>query len=101
KIHPSAAPGSSGRRSKFMTGSLKLLSGFIEEFGRERATPYPGAIGLGDSDHFADSGGCDAQSAAYSTAGGVGRSDVGVGAVFDVEHGALSAFCQNGLIVRQ
>ena len=72
--------------------------------GRHRAFANAGGVSLGHADHAVNAVGCDAGAGAHAAGGGVGRGDVRVGAVIDVEECALCAlekdafFCRRGVV---
>ena len=67
------------------------------QFGRERPLPDPGRIGLADPEHIADRARPHAGAGRRLRRHGVGRGDVGIGAVVDVEQRALRALEQDAL----
>src|SRR5690606_40626774 len=101
QIQPPTASGTPRCRSEFVTEVLQFMPVFIEQFGWKWPAAYPGAIRFCDADDFADFGWGYTQSATHSATRGVGRGDVGISSVFDIEHGALGSLSQNGLIVGQ
>ncbi len=67
------------------------------QLGRERAGADARGVGLGDAEHVADRAGADAGAGRRLPRHGVGRGDVRIGAVVDVEHGALRALEQDAV----
>ena len=65
------------------------------QLGGEGALAHPGGVGLGHADHPVDQGGADAGADAGPAGDRVGGGDVGVGAVVEVEQGALGALKQD------
>ena len=56
---------------------------------------YSGGVGLGNSDHSRNPGGCYPGSHASRPGGGIRGGDIGVGSVVDVEERPLGAFEQH------
>ena len=96
EVDPSASAFASGDGSVFVSDVAHSLSVGVEEFGGEGSGSDSGAVGFDDAEDVSDAVGSDAESGAGSGADGVGGCDVGVGAVVDVEHGALCAFAEDG-----
>jgi hypothetical protein len=69
----------------------------VVQFGRERAAADARGVGLGDAEHVVDRVRADAGAGQRAADGGVGRGDVGIGAVVDVEQRALRALEQHRL----
>src|SRR5690606_7763537 len=59
------------------------------QLGGERAGADPGGVGLGDTEHVVQVQGAEAAAGGGAAGGGVGGGDEGVGAVVDVQQGAL------------
>ena len=74
-----------------------LLADLVVQFGRERALADPRRIGLADAEHIADRARAHAGAGRGLRRHRVGRGDVGIGAVVDVEQRALRALEQDAL----
>ena len=74
-----------------MAAGAELVADGVVNLGRERALAHARHIGLGDGDDRADRGGSDAGSGGRAAGRGRRRGHKGIGAVIDVEHGALRA----------
>ena len=66
-------------------------------FRGERTFADTGAVRLGDTDDGANGGGRNAGADGCASGGCAGRGDEGIGAVVDIEHGALRAFKHHAL----
>src|SRR5690606_25553763 len=96
-VDPAAAPRAAGGGTVFLATVADALPDFIVQLGRERTTANTGGIGLGNPEHVVDRVCADAGAGQCAANGGVGAGDVGIGAVVDVEQGALCAFVQHAL----
>ena len=96
-VKPAAAPRATGRHADLPAGLAQVGAVLVEQLGRERTGSDPGGVSLQDAEHGGDPGGSDTGSDGRPAGGGVGRGHVRVGAVVDVEQGALRALQQNGL----
>ena len=75
--------------------SPRPLADLVEQLGREGAGADPGGVGLADAEHEADAVRAGAGARGRGGRHRVGRGDERVGAVVDVEHGALRALEQD------
>ena len=96
-VHPAAAARAAGGGAEFLAALADALADFVVEFGRERAAADARGVGLGDAEHVVDRIRADAGAGERAADGGVGRGDVRIGAVVDVEQRALRAFEQHAL----
>src|SRR5579863_1996545 len=87
QIKPAAAPGTSGDGAVLLAAGAENVSRFVMDLAREGSFAYPGDIGLGDADDGADARGPNAGADGGSSGSGGRRSNEGVRAVVDVEHG--------------
>src|SRR5690606_25945317 len=94
-VDPAAAARAAGGGAVFLAAVAQALADFVVEFGRERAAADAGGVGLADAQHVVDRIRADAGAGERAADGGVGTGDVGIGAVVDVEQGALGAFEQH------
>ena len=97
RVEPAAAALAPGVDAEFLAAAADLLADLVMQFGRKRALADPGRIGLADSEHVADRARAHAGAGRRLRRHGVGRGDVGIGAVIDVEHRALRALEQDAL----
>ena len=96
-VHPAAAARTAGGGAVFLAAVADALADFVVELGRERAAADARGVGLGDAEHVVDRIGADAGAGERAADGGVGRGDVRIGAVVDVEQRTLRAFEQHAL----
>jgi hypothetical protein len=66
-----------------------MLADFVGQLGGKRSTPDPGGVGLGDAEHVVEIEGADAGAGGRRRGSGVGRGDVRIGAMIDVQQHAL------------
>ena len=97
RVEPAAAPLAPGIDAEFLAAAADLLADLVVQFGRERPLADPGRIGLADPEHIADRARPHAGAGRRLRRHGVGRGDVGIGAVVDIEQRALRALEQNAL----
>jgi hypothetical protein len=74
-----------------------ILADLVVLLGRERPLADPRRVGLADAEHIADRARAHAGAGRRLRRHGVGRGDVGIGAVVDVEQRALRALEQDAL----
>src|SRR6185295_13817622 len=101
QIKPATTPGTPGHRAILIAPRPQQVAAGIQRFRGKWSAAYPRAVGFGDADHGVDRGRRDSGSDDRSARGGAGGSHEGVGAMVDVEHGALRAFEEDGLAVSQ
>ena len=97
QIHPAATTVASRYGTVFVSYFAERVACLVEQLYGERSRAYACAVCLKNTEHFADVRRTYAQSRAYASAGGIGRTDERIGAMVDVEHGALSTFGQHVL----
>ncbi len=68
---------------------------FVEQLGGERAGAHPSGVGLENPQHGADAGRADTRAHGRATRRRIRRCHIRVGAVVDIEQGALRAFQQH------
>ena len=78
-----------------------LVARLVEEFYGEWTAAYACGICLEDAKHLVYGVGRNAKTCADTAACGIAGRDKGVGSVVDVEHCALSTFCQNAFAFLQ
>ena len=96
-VEPAAAPLAAGVDAEFLAAPADLLADLVVQFGRERPLADPGRIGLADAEHIADRARAHAGAGRGLRRHRVGRGDVGIGAVVDIEQRALRALEQDAL----
>src|SRR3984957_3248013 len=96
QIEPAAAAGASGDGAEFFAAFANFFGVEVGHLGGEWAGAYAGGIGFGNAENVFELGGRHSDAGGGSAGDGTGRSDVGIGAVVDVQHGALSAFEEHG-----
>jgi hypothetical protein len=97
RVKPAAAPLASGDDAEFAAALAELLADRVVELGRKRAAADARRVGLGDTEHVADRGGCDPRPGRSLSRDRIRRGDNGVGAVIDIEHRLLRPLEQNPL----
>ena len=80
-----------------MAAFAQALAVLIKQFGRKRAFANPCGIGLDNTQHKTGGLGAKARSGRGLTRDRIGRGDIRIGAVIDVQERALSAFKQHPL----
>src|SRR5690606_29427989 len=90
-VEPAAAAVAPGGDAELVALGAQPLAPLVVQLGRERPGADPGGVGLQDADDLGDPGGADARAGAGAAGGGGGGGDERVGAVVDVEEGALGA----------
>src|SRR5450432_662154 len=98
QVEPAAAARASGDGAKFLAALAHFFGVDVGHFGGKGTAAYAGGIGLGNSEDVFEASGRDADSGGSAAGNRAGRSDVGIGAVVDVQHGALRAFEEHGLV---
>src|SRR5262249_31429444 len=96
-IEPAAAARSPRDRAELLAPLAEELAGLILELGRERSFPYPRGVGLGDAQHVVDRARPEPRAGRGLRRYGVRRGDKGIGAVVDIEQGALRTFEKDAL----
>ena len=94
-VEPAAAAGPLGIHPVFVTDRAQPFADLVVEFGRERARTHPGHVGLGDAHDAIDVTGTDSGAHTRTAGDRIGRGDVGVGAVVDVEKRRLGPLEQH------
>src|SRR5438045_2277480 len=84
-IEPADAPLASSIDPELLAAAANLLADLVMQFGRKRALADPGRIGLADAQHVTDGARAHAGSGRRLRRHGVGRGDVGIGSVIDIE----------------
>ena len=100
-VEKSAAPRPAGGRTEFRTGLSQRLAELAGIFGWKWPATHARRIRLGDSQYAIDAGGPNAGAGAYGTRNAIRRGHVGIGAVIDIEEGALRALEENVLACAQ
>ena len=95
EIEPAAPTGTTGDRAELLANPSERLAVVVEELGHEGAGADPGGVGLGDPDDTIDVARAESCSHACAARRGVGRRDVGVRAVVEVEERRLRTFEQD------
>ncbi len=98
-VEPAAASRSAGGGTVFASQLADIIAERLIEFRREGSHAYTGGVGLGNAQRPGDFGRPNAQAGAGAAGDGVGRSNVGIGAEIDIQHGALCAFEQHPFAV--
>ena len=96
-VEPAAAAGPARRGPELVASGRDLLPRLVEELGRERPAADPRRVGLGDAEDAVDRPGPDAEPGAGPAGRRARRGDEGIGAVVEVEQGALGAFEEDAL----
>src|SRR5690606_38025306 len=86
-------------RTEFFADRRQALTDFVVEFGRERTRAYPRGIGLGDTQYVIECLGAYASTGRGRTRHAIAAGYVGIGAVINIQHGALRTFEQQTLTV--
>src|SRR5581483_8833380 len=94
-VEPAAAARAAGDGAVFVALVADGLADVVVQLGRERAGADAGGVGLDDAQHVVELARADAGAGGGAAGGGVAAGDVGIGAVVDVEHGALGALEQH------
>ena len=95
QIDPATTPRSSGCSPKFATRFAQPVSGFIFQFCRKGATPYTRTIRFCYANHFSDLLRRNTKPRAYAGRNGIGRSNKRKCSKINIQHAALSSFCQH------
>jgi hypothetical protein len=95
RIQPAAASPPARWWRQIPRRSLNPIADVVKQFGREGPGAHAGGVGLDDADDAIDIFRADAAAAAGIARGRIGGGDKGVGAVIDVQMGALGAFEQD------
>ena len=80
-----------------MPDATQRVTGFIEEFHRERTGTHTGGIGLEDSPDTVYLVRSHTQTGANTAGGGIRRAYIGICTMVDVEERTLGSFCQHAL----
>src|SRR6476661_1410443 len=89
RTEPAAAPLASGVDTEFLAATADLLAGLIGQLGGERPLADPGRVCLANAEHIADRARPHPRAGRRLRRHRVGRCDIGIGAVVDVEQRAL------------
>ena len=96
QIEPAAAARTASDGAKFLAALANFLGFQVGHFRGERAAANARGVCLGNAEDVADFRGRNAHASGGAARGGAGGGDERIGAVVDVEHGALGAFEQDG-----
>ena len=88
-VEPAAAPASAGGGAVFAAAVTEVVVEAALQFGGKRTLAHPGGVSLRHADHPVDKGGAHAGTDAGPPRHRVGGGHVGVGAVVEIEQGAL------------
>src|SRR4029077_13039898 len=91
-VEPAAAALAAGDGAELVSDAREMLAVLVEQLGGEWSRAHARGVGLHDSEHVVEGTRTDARAGGGEATGGVRRGDEGIGAVVDVEHGALGAF---------
>ena len=94
-VEPAAAALAPGDRAEFVAALAQALADGVVLFGRERPGADARGVRLGDAEHVVERTRPDPRARRGLPRHRVGGGHVGIGAVIDVEHGALGAFEQD------
>ncbi len=97
RVKPAAAPRATGIGAELVADAAEPLADLVMQFGRKRAFANARRVGLGDAQHIAGRARSHARTRRRLPRHRVGRSDIRIGAVIDIEHRALRAFEQHAL----
>lgn len=89
EVEPSASSWPAGGGAVLVTDLADAFAHFVVELGWEGTVADTGGVGFDDADDFVDPCGTDPGSGARAAGGCVGRRDVGIGTVIDVEERPL------------
>src|SRR4029078_11941380 len=101
RVEPAAAPRPAGIGAEFAATLTDPAADRLVLLGRERARADPCRIGLADPEHIADRARAHAAAGRRLRRHRVGRGDVGIGAVVDIEERALRALEQDALALAE
>src|SRR5207237_1142795 len=90
-VEPSAATGASGSRSEFAAHGMKHVSDF-GVLGRQGAFADARGVSFHHADYSIHAVWSHARASASAAGSGIGRGNEWIGAVIDVQKGALGAF---------
>ena len=96
-VEPAAAPFAPRHRAELVAARAQRLADVVDLFGRERPFADARRVALGDAQHIADLARPDARARRRLSRHRVGRGDIGIGAVIDVEQHGLRALEQDAL----
>ena len=96
-VKPAAATATAGGGAVFPAPVAEVVIEAALQFGGEGALAHPGGVSLGHANHPVNQGRAHARPDAGSAGDRVRGRDVGVGAVVEVEQGALGALKQDVL----
>ena len=96
-VEPSGPPPPPGDRAELASDVDEPVAVGVGQLGGERPGTDAGRVGLGDPDDAVDVAGAEAGAGARPAGGRVGRGDVGIGAVVEVEERRLGALEQQVL----
>ena len=88
-VEPATAPASAGGGAVFSAAVAKVVIETALQFGRKGTLAHPGGVGLRHADHPVDQGGAHTGTDAGPPRHRVGGGHVGVGAMVEIEQGAL------------
>src|SRR5689334_22175010 len=97
RVKPAAAAGPAGIGAELAASFTYLAADCIVLLGRERALADAGRVGLAEAEHVADGTGPEAGAGCGLSRDCVGRRDVGVSAMIDIEQCALRTLEQHAL----
>ena len=97
-VEPAATASAPSGDTALAADDPQALAIVVEQLGREGAGSDAGRVGLEDADDPGDAGRPDAAAGACAASGGVARGDERVGAVVDVEQGALPPLEEHDLV---
>ena len=89
--------GAPGDGAEFVSALAQPLADLVVLLGRERAIADAGRVGLADAEHITDRARPEAGTGRRLRGHRVGRGDVRIGAVIDVEQRGLRALEQDAL----
>jgi len=95
RVEPAAAPLAPGDCAEFRAGLADPFADFIVQFRREGPIADPRRVGLGNAEHEADVARATARTRGRLSRHCVGRGDIRIGAVIDIEQRALRPFEQH------
>ncbi len=91
RVHPAAPPRPTRHGAELVPPHAEQIGGRAVQLGRKRPASDPRAVGLRDAEHAVDLGGRHARARARAAGGRARGRDEGIGAVIEVQHGALGA----------
>src|SRR5699024_10084238 len=91
------APAPTGGGAELAAALGQILAQLVEQLGRERTSADAGGVSLGNTQHVVQVARPHAGAGGGAAGGGVGRGDIRIGAVVDVQQRALCALEQQAL----